>query len=58
MNFAIKNKKKKEIEVLNNKARKRFKTELAKCKERKVELEAEAISLQDIIEEGSKEVKA
>ena len=43
--------------MLNNKARKRLKAELAKCKERKVELEAEAASLQDAIEEGSKEVK-
>ena len=58
MDFAIKNKKKKEIEVLNYKAHKRLRAELVKCKERKVELEAEAISLQDIIEEGSKEVKA
>ena len=58
VNFAIKNKKKKELEVLNDKAYKRLKAELAKDKERKLKLEAEAVSLQDAIEEGSKEVKA
>ena len=45
-NIAIKNKKKKELEELNERTRKRLEAALHKCTDRQVELKAETLFLQ------------